>query len=179
MCVALAALDASVQIEGPNGRRTLKFVDFHRLPADRPDIETDLARDELITAIVVPWLAFGTASTYRKVRDRASYAFALVSVAAALDIASGRVRDVRLALGGALPALGPLGIGVTTLGELLLQIGQHLLNLGFSISSRSNWEFADNVAVLIRNHGYERKIVIGTLNYLAKVFGHESLLAYR
>ena len=126
-----------------------------------------------ITAIVVPRLAFGTASTYRKVRDRASYAFALVSVAAALDIASGQVRDVRLALGGALPALGPLGIGVTTLGELLLQIGQHLLNLGFSISSRSNWEFADNVAVLIRNHGYERKIVIGTLNYLAKVFGHE------
>jgi hypothetical protein len=75
--------------------------------------------------------------------------------------------------------LGPLGIGITTLGELLFQIGQHLLNLGFSISSRSNWEFADNVAVLIRNHGYERKIVIGTLNHLAKVFGHESLLAYR
>ena len=100
MCVALAALDASVQIEGPNGRRTIKFVDFHRLPADRPDIETDLAQDELIVAIVVPRLAFGTASTYRKVRDRASYAFALVSVAAALDIASGQVRDVRLALGG-------------------------------------------------------------------------------
>jgi hypothetical protein len=75
--------------------------------------------------------------------------------------------------------LGPLGIVITTLGELLLQIGQHLLNLGFSISSRSDWEFADNVAVLIRNHGYERKIVIGTLHHLAEVFGHESLLAYR
>jgi hypothetical protein len=73
---------------------------------------------------------------------------------------------------------GPLGIGITTLGELLLRIGQHL-NLGFSISSRSDWEFADNVAVLIRNHGYERKIVIGTLNHLAEVFGNESLLAYR
>jgi hypothetical protein len=75
--------------------------------------------------------------------------------------------------------LGALGIGITTLGELLLQIGQHLLNLGFSISSCSDWEFADNVAVLIRNHGYERKIVIGTLHHLAEVFGHESLLAYR
>jgi len=74
--------------------------------------------------------------------------------------------------------LGRLGIGITTRGELLLQLGQHLLNFGVSISSRSNWEFADNVAVLIRNHGNERKIVIGTLNHLAEVFGHESLLAY-
>jgi xanthine dehydrogenase YagS FAD-binding subunit len=100
MCVALTALDASVHVEGTRGKRTIKLVDFHRLPGDRPDIETELARDELITAIEVPWLTFGATSTYRKVRDRASYAFALVSVAAAIDIADGQVRDVRLALGG-------------------------------------------------------------------------------
>jgi xanthine dehydrogenase YagS FAD-binding subunit len=100
MCVALAALDASVHVEGPGGRRAIKLVDFHRLPDNRPDIETQLARDELITAIEVPTLAFGRCSTYRKVRDRASYAFALVSVAVAIDVADGHVRDVRLALGG-------------------------------------------------------------------------------
>jgi xanthine dehydrogenase YagS FAD-binding subunit len=100
MCVALAALDAGVHVEGPQGARTIKFVDFHRLPTDRPDLETALARDELITAIEVPPLAFGRNSTYRKVRDRASYAFALVSVAAALDLVDGQVGDVRLALGG-------------------------------------------------------------------------------
>jgi xanthine dehydrogenase YagS FAD-binding subunit len=100
MCVALAALDASVQVEGPKGGRTIKLVDFHRLPPDRPDLETGLARDELITAIEVPPLPFATRSAYRKVRDRASYAFALVSVAAALDVQGGQVRDVRLALGG-------------------------------------------------------------------------------
>jgi xanthine dehydrogenase YagS FAD-binding subunit len=100
MCVALAALDASVQVEGPKGTRTIKLVDFHRLPADRPDLETGLARDELITALEVPPLPFATRSTYRKVRDRASYAFALVSVAGALDVQGGQVRDVRLALGG-------------------------------------------------------------------------------
>jgi xanthine dehydrogenase YagS FAD-binding subunit len=100
MGVALTALDASVHVEGTKGKRTIKLVDFHRLPGDRPDIETELARDELITAIEVPSLTFGATSIYRKVRDRASYAFALVSVAAAIDIADGQVRDVRLALGG-------------------------------------------------------------------------------
>jgi xanthine dehydrogenase YagS FAD-binding subunit len=101
MCVALAALDALVHLEGPNGRRTLRFVDFHRLPAGRPDVETELGSHELITAIELPALPFATRSTYRKVRDRASYAFALVSVAAALDLGpDGSVRDVRLAIGG-------------------------------------------------------------------------------
>ena len=100
MCVALAALDASVHIEGANGKRAVKMVDFHGLPADRPDLETQLGRDELIIAIEVPNLAFGSNSVYRKVRDRASYAFALVSPAAAIDIAEGQVREVRLALGG-------------------------------------------------------------------------------
>jgi xanthine dehydrogenase YagS FAD-binding subunit len=101
MCIALAALDAIVHLEGPNGRRTLKLVNFHRLPGGRPDIETELETHELITAIELPALPFATHSTYRKVRDRASYAFALVSVAAALDLsADGTVRDVRLAMGG-------------------------------------------------------------------------------
>jgi xanthine dehydrogenase YagS FAD-binding subunit len=100
MCVALAALDAIVHVEGPQGARTIKLVDFHRLPADQPALETELARDELITAVELPPLPFAARSTYRKVRDRASYAFALVSVAAAIEVAGSQIRDVRLALGG-------------------------------------------------------------------------------
>jgi xanthine dehydrogenase YagS FAD-binding subunit len=101
MCVALAALDAIVHLQGPDGERTMKFTDLHRLPGGSPHIETELRAHELITAVELPALSFGARSTYRKVRDRASYAFALVSVAAALDIgADGSVRDVRLALGG-------------------------------------------------------------------------------
>ena len=99
--VALAALDAVVHLQGPAGSRTLPFTDLHRLPGDTPEIETVLAPGELITAVTLPPLPFAARSTYRKVRDRASYAFALVSVAAALDTApDGTVRDVRLALGG-------------------------------------------------------------------------------
>jgi xanthine dehydrogenase YagS FAD-binding subunit len=101
MCVALAALDAIVHLEGPDGPRTIKLIDLHRLPGGRPDIETELRPHELITAVELPALPFASRSDYRKVRDRASYAFALVSVAAALDLSGdGTVRDVRLALGG-------------------------------------------------------------------------------
>ncbi|HEY2048526.1 MAG TPA: xanthine dehydrogenase family protein subunit M [Caulobacteraceae bacterium] len=101
MCVALAALDAQVRLEGPEGSRTLALTALHRLPGERPDVETELTRGELIVAVELPPLPFAARSTYRKVRDRASYAFALVSVAAALDLApDGRVHDVRLALGG-------------------------------------------------------------------------------
>jgi xanthine dehydrogenase YagS FAD-binding subunit len=100
MCVALAALDASVNVIGPSGERTLAFSDFHRLPGDAPNIETNLRRDELITSVDLPGSSAELPSIYRKVRDRASYAFALVSVAAALRVEDGRVRDVRLALGG-------------------------------------------------------------------------------
>jgi xanthine dehydrogenase YagS FAD-binding subunit len=100
MCVALAALDASIRVEGPRGPRTVKLVDFHRLPADQPALETDLSRDELITAVELPTFPFASRSTYVKVRDRASYAFALVSIAAAIDVSGGQIRDVRLALGG-------------------------------------------------------------------------------
>jgi xanthine dehydrogenase YagS FAD-binding subunit len=100
MCVALAALDAVVHLSSVRGERTLAFVDLHRLPGGRPDIETLLEPGELITAVGLPSLPFARHSSYRKVRDRASYAFALVSVAAALDVADGTVRDVRLAFGG-------------------------------------------------------------------------------
>ena len=104
MCVALVALDAVVHVEGPSGRRSIRLAQLHRLPGDRPDLETELQPRELITAVEIPPLSFGRRSTYRKVRDRASYAFALVSVAAALDIDdAGNIRDVRLALGGVAP----------------------------------------------------------------------------
>ena len=100
MCVALAALGAVVHIRGAQGERTLPLTDLHRLPEDRPELDTLLAAGELITAVELPALPFATRSTYRKVRDRASYAFALISVAAAIDIEGGTVNDVRLALGG-------------------------------------------------------------------------------
>ncbi|HUB42039.1 MAG TPA: xanthine dehydrogenase family protein subunit M [Streptosporangiaceae bacterium] len=103
MCVALVALDAIVHTDGPAGSRSMPLADLHRLPGKRPDIETELTPSELITAVELPPLPFAARSTYRKVRDRASYAFALVSVAAALDVTDGTVRDVRLALGGVAP----------------------------------------------------------------------------
>jgi xanthine dehydrogenase YagS FAD-binding subunit len=98
MAVALAALDAQVQVLGPAGARTIPFPDLHRLPGDDPSRDTVLEHGELITAIDLPPLA--GRSTYRKVRDRASYAFALVSVAAVLDLDGDTVRDVRIGLGG-------------------------------------------------------------------------------
>ncbi|TQM13751.1 FAD binding domain-containing protein [Pseudonocardia kunmingensis] len=100
MAVALAALDARVHVLGVDGERTLPFVDLHRLPGDRPEQDTVLSHGELITAIDLPPLPMARRSRYRKVRDRASYAFALVSVAAALDVAGGVVRDARVAFGG-------------------------------------------------------------------------------
>jgi len=100
MCVALAALGATVHVLGAGGARAIPFVDLHRLPGAHPDQDTTLAPGDLITAVELPPLPFGANSAYRKVRDRASYAFALVSVAAALDVDGGTVRDVRLALGG-------------------------------------------------------------------------------
>ena len=101
MCVALAALDALVHLDGPEGARTLPFEALHRLPGDTPDRETELRPGELIVAVELPPLPMARNSTYRKVRDCSSYAFALVSVAAALEVgADGAICDVRLALGG-------------------------------------------------------------------------------
>src|SRR5438045_3276114 len=100
MAVAMVALDAVVRVLGPNGERTIPLTSFHRLPGDEPQRDTVLEHGELITAVDLPPLAFAARSHYRKVRDRASYAFALVSVAATIDVADGIVRDARIAFGG-------------------------------------------------------------------------------
>ncbi len=100
MAVALVALDAVVHLATATGTRTVMLADLHRLPGDRPDLDTVLSPGDLVTAIELPAMPIAARSTYRKVRDRASYAFALVSVAAALEVRDGRVADVRLALGG-------------------------------------------------------------------------------
>src|SRR6202012_4037484 len=95
----LAALDAVVHLRGVSGERAVDLCDLHRLPEDRPDIETVLEPGELITAVQLPRAKLA-AQTYRKVRDRSSYAFALVSVAAALELDGDTIADVRIALGG-------------------------------------------------------------------------------
>lgn len=100
MCVALAALGANVEVEGRQGKRNIPFTDFHRLPEDTPHIETNLQPGELITAIELPAFEPARSSLYRKVRDRASYAFALVSIAAVLAVDNGVVKTARIALGG-------------------------------------------------------------------------------
>ncbi|RUX67009.1 xanthine dehydrogenase family protein subunit M [Mesorhizobium sp. M7A.F.Ca.US.014.04.1.1] len=97
---ALVALDATVEIEGPRGRRTLAFAKLHKRPGDTPDIETDLAADKLITAIEVRLERWSSRSRYLKIRDRESYAFALASAAVALDMDGETVRSARIALGG-------------------------------------------------------------------------------
>lgn len=100
MCVALAALDAVVQVQGTKGDRQIPITQFHRLPVDTPQIDTVLQHGELITAVDLPNLPNGWRSHYLKVRDRASYAFALVSVATALDIENGIIRGARVVMGG-------------------------------------------------------------------------------
>jgi xanthine dehydrogenase YagS FAD-binding subunit len=100
MCVALTALEATVHVAGPEGDRAVPFAEFHRLPGDTPEIETNLAHDELIIAIELPPEQFSRNYSYLKIRDRLSYAFALVSVAAALRIEAGAITDARVALGG-------------------------------------------------------------------------------
>lgn len=100
MCVALSALDALVHLDGPEGSRVVPFANLHRLPGEHPEIETTLKPSELITAIELPAAAASTNAVYRKVRDRSSYAFALVSVAAVFKIEAGKVASVRIALGG-------------------------------------------------------------------------------
>ncbi len=103
MCVALAALDAVVHLRSAAGERTVTLCDLHRLPEDRPDLETVLQAGELITAVELPPSGIAAHSTYRKVRDRSSYAFALISVAAALELDGDAIADARVALGGVAP----------------------------------------------------------------------------
>jgi xanthine dehydrogenase YagS FAD-binding subunit len=100
MAVALAALDAVVRIQGPHGERGIPLREFYLKPGDHPERETVLEPGELITAVELPALPWARRSTYLKVRDRASYAFALASAAVALDLDGGLVRGARVALGG-------------------------------------------------------------------------------
>jgi xanthine dehydrogenase YagS FAD-binding subunit len=100
MCVALVALDAVVHTQGPSGNRAIPIADFHTLPADHPEVESVLLPGELVTHVELPALPFAARSRYTKVRDRASFSFALASAAVALDLQGGKVRDARLALGG-------------------------------------------------------------------------------
>jgi len=100
MAVAMAALEATVVVLGPSGERRIPLVDFHRLPGDEPERDTVLQHGELITAVELPPLPLAARSVYRKVRDRRSFAFALVSVAAALDVRDRKIADARIAFGG-------------------------------------------------------------------------------
>ncbi|MEH2448654.1 MAG: xanthine dehydrogenase family protein subunit M [Nostoc sp.] len=100
MCVSLAALDAVVVVEGPKGKREIPLTDFHRLPGNTPQRDTNLELGELIISVVLPPVPFAKSGVYLKLRDRTSYAFALVSVAAAIDLAGEQIQNVRLAMGG-------------------------------------------------------------------------------
>jgi xanthine dehydrogenase YagS FAD-binding subunit len=100
MCVALAALGATVQVAGPTGERTIAFPDLHCLPGDTPQRETTLEPNEIVTAVALPPRGFAANYSYLKVRDRLSYAFALVSVAVGLELEGERIKEARLALGG-------------------------------------------------------------------------------
>ena len=100
MCVAMAALEAVVQVEGPKGKRTIQFADFHKLPGATPHIENALAPGELVTFVDLPKPMEGSKSVYLKLRDRASYEFALASAAVVAKVEGGRIRAVRVAMGG-------------------------------------------------------------------------------
>jgi xanthine dehydrogenase YagS FAD-binding subunit len=100
MSVALAVLEAKVHVAGPGGERAIAFADFHRLPGDSPQRDTNLGADELVTSVELPSRGFAANYTYLKIRDRLSYAFALVSVAVGLELEGGTIKEARFALGG-------------------------------------------------------------------------------
>jgi xanthine dehydrogenase YagS FAD-binding subunit len=100
MCVALAMLEASVHVAGPSGERIIPFSEFHRLPGDKPQADTNLAPDEIVIAVEIPRQGFAKHYTYLKIRDRLSYAFALISVAAGLEMDGDKIKEARFALGG-------------------------------------------------------------------------------
>lgn len=100
MCVAMRAFDAVVRVQGSGGERTIPIADFHRLPGNTPEVDTNLKPGELILGVDLPAIPYAKGSHYLKVRDRASYAFALVSVACAIDVSGGTVREARIASGG-------------------------------------------------------------------------------
>ncbi len=146
MCVALAALDASVRVTGPTGERAIAFADFHRLPGDTPQHDTNLRPNEIITAIELPPRGFTRNYTYLKIRDRLSYAFALVSVAAALELDDDTITEARLALGGvahrpwrdagaeaALRGQRPGRLAFTEAADLVLRDAKGFAHNGFKI----------------------------------------------
>lgn len=100
MCVALSALNATVKVSGPHGDRQIAFENFHRLPEDQPQLDNTLQADEIITALILPDEDFSEHYSYLKLRDRNSYAFALVSVATAMTLENGLIKEIRIALGG-------------------------------------------------------------------------------
>jgi xanthine dehydrogenase YagS FAD-binding subunit len=146
LCVALAAMDAVVEVAGPQGQRQIPFTAFHRLPEDRPQQDTTLEPGELITGLILPDLPMARSGVYLKLRDRSSYAFALVSVAAAVEVVEGRIQAVRLAMGGVahkpwrLTAVEAFLVGQAadaasfqTAAELALQSAQPLADNQFKI----------------------------------------------
>jgi xanthine dehydrogenase YagS FAD-binding subunit len=133
MCVALAAIGASVEIEGPHGGRSVPFSDFHRLPGGEPQRDNTMSTGELITAVVLPSSNFGPHHSYLKIRDRLSYAFALVSVAVGLTLKDDRIEDARVALGGVAhkpwrdPEAEAVLTGQKPEAPLFLKFADHLL----------------------------------------------------
>lgn len=100
MCVALAAIDAVLEVEGKRGKRQIPFIDFHRLPENTPQQDSNLQPGELITSVILPPLPLAKSGVYLKLRDRTSYSFALISVATAIEVTGNQIKDVRLAMGG-------------------------------------------------------------------------------
>ena len=169
MCVALAALDAIVHVEGSNGPRQLRLTDLHRLPGDAPDVETELAADELITAVEIPPLPDAARSVYRKVRDRASYAFALVSVAAVIELDErGKIRTARLALGGV--AHKPWR---AQLAEKALQ-GAPATEESFRQAAEAELELAVGHAHNAFKIDLAKRVIVDTLQELTRRPGEES-----
>jgi xanthine dehydrogenase YagS FAD-binding subunit len=161
MAVAMAALDAEAAVLGPGGERVLALSDLHRLPGDRPDLDTTLAPGELVTAVLLPSLPAARTSAYRKVRERASYAFALVSVAAVLEVVDGTVRDVRIALGGV--AHKPWRASVA---EEALR-GQPATEQAFRDAASAELEQADPLPDLAWKVPMARNTIVATLRGLA------------
>ena len=163
MAVALAALDAVVDVVDPAGARTLALDDLYRLPGNEPQRDTTLDHGALVTAVEVPPLGFARRSAYRKVRDRASYAFAVASVAAALDVADGAVRDVRLAFGAVAPRPWRARVAEAALR------GRPATEDSFRAAADA--ELA--AARPLRDNGYKvplvRNVVVRTLSELAEV----------
>ncbi|GGK23608.1 oxidoreductase [Streptomyces camponoticapitis] len=162
MGVALAATDAVVRVQGPEGERNIPFGEFHRLPGDTPQRDTVLGHGELITAIDLPHLPVAARSHYRKIRDRASYAFALVSAAVALEVAGGTVRAVRIGLGGV--AHKPWR--ATTAEEMLL--GAPATEATFRAAAEAELASARPLS----GNGFKlplaRNVIVGMLNELAE-----------